>query len=285
MYTKIRNKVVRALLMLFLLAFLLGNVQTAKAVAPAISVNGCVMIINSDGSGGLAVRSGPGTSYPVLKRISDGTVAKILEGPRSGNGYTWWRHDKGGWSASAYMSDKSCQKSVVLDAGHGGSDPGAVANGLKEKDINLDVTLKVKAYLESKGVAVYLTRSGDTNPTLTQRAQVCNDKKPYMMVSIHTNAGGGTGPEAYYSAYFKTKSTSLATVLPSTISSYTSMRNRGAKNGDWLGVLKCQKAPSSLVELAFIDAPSQYRDLHYLKYDRQTLANAVGAAIWTELNR
>ena len=81
----------------------------------AISVGGCAVVVNS-GSGGLAVRATPSTSGTLIKRIPDGTKVKILEGPRSANGYTWWRHDQGGWSAGSYLSDIACTVAPRDDA-------------------------------------------------------------------------------------------------------------------------------------------------------------------------
>jgi N-acetylmuramoyl-L-alanine amidase len=286
-----------AMLIVFVGTFGFALTSPVEAAVQAIGVNGCAVVYNANGSGGLAVRSSPSPSGGMIKRISDGTVVKILQGPTYANGYTWWRHDKGGWSAGSYLRDTTCptipsptRKSVVLDAGHGGGDPGAAANGLKEKDINLDVTTRVKSKLEAAGVTVYLARSGDTNPSLTDRVQVCRTKSPNLLVSIHTNAGGGTGSEGWYTnRYFGSKSQSLAAALSSKVASSTGMTNRGAKNettNRWgqLGMLSCEKAPSALVELAFIDAPTRYKDLNILKNSRDTLASAVAAAILSQLN-
>jgi len=174
----------------------------------------------------------------------------------------------------------SSQKSVLLDPGHGGSDSGAVGNGMREKNINLDVARRVRNILEHRGVKVYMTRAGG----LTNRVQQCNNANPDLMVSIHTNAGGGTGPEAFYSSYFQTKSFSLSNKLAGSISNATGLRNRGPKNGSHLAVLKCSKAPSSLVELAFIDSPKK-NEIDLLKNSRDIFAGAIARAILAELNR
>lgn len=81
------------------------------------------------------------------------------------------------------------KKIIVIDPGHGGHDPGAMANGLKEKDINLKVALKLKNYLEKDGrFKVYLTRENDTFVPLYDRTLIALEKKADLFISIHTNA-------------------------------------------------------------------------------------------------
>lgn len=86
-------------------------------------------------------------------------------------------------------------KKVWIDAGHGGKDPGAVANGLKEKDIVLSVALEIKKRLETNydGVQVLLSRSTDVFLELAERTSLANKAGADILVSIHCNAGGGSG--------------------------------------------------------------------------------------------
>jgi N-acetylmuramoyl-L-alanine amidase len=86
-------------------------------------------------------------------------------------------------------------KKVWIDAGHGGKDPGAVANGLKEKDIVLSVSLEIKKRLEANydGVQVLLSRSTDVFLELKERTNLANKVGVDALVSIHCNAGGGSG--------------------------------------------------------------------------------------------
>ena len=93
---------------------------------------------------------------------------------------------------------------VCLDPGHGGYDPGAVGNGLIEKDIALDLCLKLKPLLEYNGISVILTREGDFAPRhlendlngeLWARVKIAEEAKADLFVAVHINAGGGTGVE------------------------------------------------------------------------------------------
>lgn len=84
---------------------------------------------------------------------------------------------------------------VVIDAGHGGKDHGAIDNNVREKDINLDVALKVEKLLrKQKNINVVLTRDKDVFLTLQQRADVANKAKGDLFVSIHTNSVATENP-------------------------------------------------------------------------------------------
>lgn len=83
---------------------------------------------------------------------------------------------------------KSGKLLVVLDPGHGGKDPGAMGNGLKEKDINLGIGLKMEKALKTKGVDVRMTRNTDVYLTLQERTDIANRANADMFVSIHVNA-------------------------------------------------------------------------------------------------
>lgn len=78
---------------------------------------------------------------------------------------------------------------IGLDYGHGGSDPGAVANGLKEKDMNYHTGKACREELEKHDVIVYESRTHDQNLTLQQRADIFNASNVDYVVSIHHNAG------------------------------------------------------------------------------------------------
>lgn len=78
---------------------------------------------------------------------------------------------------------------VVLDAGHGGKDPGAIGpSGLKEKVVTLEIALKLRELLAARGLRVLLTRSDDTFISLQRRAEIANEAKADLFISIHANA-------------------------------------------------------------------------------------------------
>lgn len=93
---------------------------------------------------------------------------------------------------------------VVIDAGHGGKDPGAVRARLQEKTINLDVSKQVAALLKKKNIEVKMTRTDDTFLALHQRSKISNDFSADVFVSIHTNAAKRTAANGF-SVYFRSE--------------------------------------------------------------------------------
>lgn len=148
-------------------------------------------------------------------------------------------------------------KKVFISAGHGGSDSGAVGNGFKEKDLNLSIALACGDYLKSRGVEVRMSRVKDENDDLNQEARESNAFGPDLTVSIHNNAGGGDGVEAWYSIVGGLGKTCAENILAEVVK--IGQNSRGAKtrkgsNGrDYYGFIRQTKAPAVIVECAFID--------------------------------
>ncbi len=92
-------------------------------------------------------------------------------------------------------------RKVVLDPGHGGSDPGAIAGGVREKDLTLDIARRVAALLAGQGLSVVLTRDGDETRSLQQRVEIANAARGDIFLSIHVNSiptERRRGVETYY---------------------------------------------------------------------------------------
>jgi N-acetylmuramoyl-L-alanine amidase len=171
----------------------------------------------------------------------------------------------------------------VIDPGHGGHDPGAVANGLREKDLTLKIALYTRDYIHElyEGAKVYLTREKDVFVSLNERAAFANRLNADHFCSIHINAGGGRGFESYiYSGSYtsKQKTQALRNVLHDTIVAETRFANRGKKEAN-LAVLRETKMPAVLTENGFIDNKD---DADFLKSDANlrkiALAHAHGLA-------
>lgn len=148
-------------------------------------------------------------------------------------------------------------KKVFLGVGHGGIDSGAVANGLKEKDLNLQIALETQKVLVRHGVTVQMSRTKDENDALTEEIKECNAFNPDLAVDIHINAGGGDGAEAFYHYGGGTSKTLAENILAEVVA--IGQNSRGAKirknaNGrDYYGFIRETKAPATIVECAFID--------------------------------
>lgn len=148
-------------------------------------------------------------------------------------------------------------KKVFISAGHGGSDSGAVGNGFKEKDLNLSIAMACGNYLKSKGLEVQMSRVKDEDDDLNQEARESNAFGPDLTVSIHNNAGGGDGVEAWYSIVGGLGKTCAENILAEVVK--IGQNSRGAKtrkgsNGrDYYGFIRQTKAPAVIVECAFVD--------------------------------
>lgn len=140
---------------------------------------------------------------------------------------------------------------VFLSAGHGGADPGAVANGLYEKTINLNVLLACKKELERHGVTVVCSRTTDENDPVAQEVKEANASGANIAVSFHVNAGGGDGFEVYYYDT-SAKGKKLAGLCEKYIKAL-GQNSRGLKAGNHLRFVKGTTMTSVLVESFFID--------------------------------
>ncbi|MDL1163165.1 N-acetylmuramoyl-L-alanine amidase [Yersinia pestis] len=152
-------------------------------------------------------------------------------------------------------------KKVWIDAGHGGKDPGASGNGLREKDIVLTVSLGVKEKLEREheGVQVFLSRSTDVFLELKERTTAANKAGADLLVSIHCNAGGGAGGfESFRYTNALTASRSLQNMLHTEIMAALKpfkVIDRGQKSAN-LHLCRESKMPAVLTENLFIDVAS-----------------------------
>ena len=142
---------------------------------------------------------------------------------------------------------------VFIDAGHGGSDPGAVGNGLKEKNLTLAIAKECEKVLKADGVQVKMSRTGDTYPSLGERCRMANAWGADLFVSIHINAGGGTGFESYiYNGSVSAETKRLQDAIHETIANGCGLKDRGQKRAGYY-VLRHTAMPAVLTENGFID--------------------------------
>ncbi len=169
---------------------------------------------------------------------------------------------------------------VVIDAGHGGSEPGAVHGGYYEKDFNIDIAKRLNELLKSKNVNTYMIREDDSYVGLYERAYIANNLNATLFLSIHNNA--------YYSKYHGTEtlyypspsgSTGLtgkrfAQIIQNNLISKLNTKDRGIVERPNLVVLKATKMPAALAEIAFM---TNSEDMEKLKTEefRQKAAEAL----------
>lgn len=168
--------------------------------------------------------------------------------------------------------------SVFLEVGHGGTDPGAAANGLKEKDLTLPIALACRDELERHGVKVKLSRKKDENDPLTEAIKECNAYGPTLAAGIHCNAGGGDGAEVYYSitgGKGKTMAKNILAQITKLGQNSRGIKTKKNSSGkDYYGFIRQTKAPAVIVECAFIDTRKDIKII-----DTPAEQKAMGVAI------
>lgn len=146
---------------------------------------------------------------------------------------------------------------VFIGVGHGGTDSGAAANGLKEKDLNLAIALACRDELVRHGVTVGMSRTKDENDPVADEVKECNKYNPDYAVEIHNNAGGGDGVEIYHH-YGGGKGKTLAeNIIKEVIAIGQNSRGLKTKKNssgkDYFSWIRDTNAPACLVECAFVD--------------------------------
>lgn len=143
---------------------------------------------------------------------------------------------------------------LFLDPGHGGSDSGAVGNGLREKDVTLSIAKIIRDILTNEyvDVTVKMSRTGDTFPTLRQRTNDANAWGADFYLSVHINSGGGTGFETFT---YPGSTQKYQNIIHDEIIKVIGLSDRGKKQED-LHVLRESHMPAILTECGFIDNAS-----------------------------
>lgn len=168
---------------------------------------------------------------------------------------------------------------VFIDAGHGGTDPGALGYGYRESDLNLQVAKKVESKLKSKGIDVKMSRNSDIFYSLSERAEMANDYGADAFVSIHQNsaeAKSANGIETYFNRK-KEEDRPLSNDIQKQVISQTGANNRGVKNAEFTVLVK-SKMISALVECGFITNELEVKKLSDSSY-QDKLATGIANGI------
>ena len=218
----------------------------------------------------------------------------------------WWQFlPHPGGSATANVPSKrggdriSC---VVIDAGHGGQDSGAIRNGVVEKDLTLDVARRLEDLMHAHGLQTTLTRTGDQSVSLAERASLANSESDCVFVSIHFDQGAraaASGIQTFYAprqmpkrgmvaswlpflqqvsnAPTNIESQSLAGLIQRALVTRTQALDRGTR-AEQFYVVANVRHPAVLVEGGFLSNDSDMTKLMTEEY-RQQLAEAIGDGI------
>lgn len=152
------------------------------------------------------------------------------------------------------------KKYIVIDAGHGGSDCGALRNGINEKDITLDIAKRVQEQLEKKGYVVAMTRTDDTYVSLQDRVDYSEIFNPDIFVSIHVNSSNSESPSGIETHYYKDNSLKLAKYVHASLLNNINAKDRGLFKSKFY-VINHTTAPAILIETGFISNPNERAQL------------------------
>ena len=149
---------------------------------------------------------------------------------------------------------------VVLDPGHGGTDYGAIREGINEKDITLDITQRVASILKKKGYKTALTRTEDLYIGLQERCDFSEAENPEIFVSIHVNSAVATEPYGIETHYYHEHSKELAEVIQKHLIKNIETKDRGILKSKFY-VINHTDVPAVLVETGFISNASERAEL------------------------
>lgn len=181
------------------------------------------------------------------------------------------------WSVLGGRADTGAI-TIVIDPGHGGSDPGAVWGGVEEKELNLAVARKVRALLEEEeGIQVLMTREEDAFVALYDRAEFANEKGADLFLSIHANALENNhdyeGIMTFYQEDHR-RGKELAELVQSAVLKETDGKDRGSREEDYV-VLRETKAPACLLEMGFMTTQPELDRLLDPDYQNRIAAGIV----------
>lgn len=183
---------------------------------------------------------------------------------------------------------------IMIDAGHGGTEKGALYGGVDEREINLQIALKLGTYLQNQGLEVLYTRTGDDTVGLSERAEMANRERAALFVSVHCNAATSTsanGTETYFYAPIETpklfaqrmERQQLANCVQKNVVSWNGFYDRGSKEKN-LAVLRETKMPSVLVECGFVSNDEERAKLLDSGY-QERIAAGIGNGVIEYLNK
>jgi len=167
---------------------------------------------------------------------------------------------------------------VVIDAGHGGHDRGGIpGQRIAEKDMTLDVALRLRNILSANGYHVVMTRSTDVFVPLGGRVAIANSYRNAVFVCIHFNATGRSGASGIETYFYSRESLPLASAIHYYVTGGAPSANRGVRRRGYY-VLRKTAIPAVLVECGFLTNPTEAAYAQSAGY-RQKLADEIAAGI------
>ncbi|SEI04467.1 N-acetylmuramoyl-L-alanine amidase [Halobacillus karajensis] len=232
------------------------------------------------------IRSGPSENHDIIgSSFSGDSLEKIAE---EGEWFkVRWNGEKVGWIAGWLVANSFTPPSsnlplkgvnVVLDAGHGGYDPGAIGlNGLFEKHPTLKTTKRIAQELRQAGATVIMTRERDRYLSLQDRVQITRSYHTDAFISIHFNSADTPYAEGMSSFYYHDSGKELATNIQHQLSQKVPLENDGVQFGNF-HVLRENIGHSVLLELGFLSTSSDLRAIQSNDYTNR-VAKAISSGV------
>ncbi len=167
---------------------------------------------------------------------------------------------------------------IVIDPGHGGSDYGAIREGINEKDITLDISQRVATMLKARGYKVALTRADDTYLGLQERCDFTETENPEIFVSIHVNSAVATEPNGIETHFYHDNSKKLADVIQKHLIRDIDTKDRGVIKSKFY-VINHTEVPAVLVETGFLSNPQERAELITEKRKQMTAKSITDGII------
>ena len=195
-------------------------------------------------------------------------------------------YDAGYYYLNFLTPQEVYDKVVVIDPGHGGRAPGAIKQGIREKDIDLAIALRLQEIFAESGenIGVYFTRTDDSNPTFDQRVQLANRSQANLFVSIHNNSiasGRMSGVKGTQVMYDENSEASMrfAQICLEEVTGELGSVNKGLVKGDSIYIIRTSEVPVALIEVGFMTNRDELRLLNSEEYQGQTAQGIYNAIL------
>ncbi|MEK5029934.1 N-acetylmuramoyl-L-alanine amidase [Paenibacillus sp. FSL R7-0302] len=281
-----------------------SNASAKSAVKTSAVSSGTAVVTASS----LRMRGGPGTGHEVVGSLQSGNKVTILlrQGEwsrvRTAGGTVGWvssQYLSGGAVRSASTVSSNSQtpsvvrksgsirgKLIIVDPGHGGTDPGMLGTtyNTMEKDLTLQTSLYLRDYLTAKGARVEMTRTrGEQKPALSQRVQLGRQLGADAFVSIHYNSSPKNVSGTLTFFYSQQNDLRLARAVETRLGEGIGLRSNGLSFGDY-HILRENPLPATLVELGFLSNPYDEAIVRKAAYQRKA-AQAVAEGVADYFNK
>ena len=185
----------------------------------------------------------------------------------------------------------SSKKIVVIDPGHGGKESGAIYGGINEKDLNLDVALRLNTLLKKRGIKTFMTRTTDKTLTLKVRSDLANSVNASLLISVHHNALPNdrlySGTETLFhplsNSRGKVNGKLLAQITQRELVSRLGTTDRGVISRPELSVLRHSEMPSIIAEIGYMTNTKERNKLKNSIF-KQKAAQALYSGVIKALN-